>query len=85
MLSAMKQRAANTAEPISHIVDTCYAQVEVGWAHLLPTLDARHQEDTSTGATASRCAGTDALQKDNFWRAVSSVRRGWNGDLCLTH
>ncbi|KAK4294496.1 hypothetical protein Pmani_032879 [Petrolisthes manimaculis] len=28
------------AEPISHIVNTFYAQVEVGWAHLVPTVDA---------------------------------------------
>ncbi|KAK3889025.1 hypothetical protein Pcinc_006901, partial [Petrolisthes cinctipes] len=40
MLSAMKERAATTAEPISHIVNTFYAQVEVGWAHLVPTVDA---------------------------------------------
>ncbi|XP_069987683.1 uncharacterized protein [Penaeus vannamei] len=36
----MKERAAATAEPISHIVNTFYARVEVGWAHLIPTVDA---------------------------------------------
>lgn len=40
MLSDMKERAAKTAEPISHIVDAFYAQVDVGWAHLIPTVEA---------------------------------------------
>jgi len=35
ILAAMKERAAATAEPISHIVNTFYARVEVGWAHLI--------------------------------------------------
>ncbi|KAK3892920.1 hypothetical protein Pcinc_003226 [Petrolisthes cinctipes] len=39
LLSAMKERAGTMAEPISHIVNTFYAQVEVGWAHLVPTVD----------------------------------------------
>ncbi|XP_069983740.1 uncharacterized protein [Penaeus vannamei] len=36
----MKERAAVTAEPITRIVNTFYARVEVGWAHLIPTVDA---------------------------------------------
>jgi len=40
ILAAMKERAAATAEPIAHIVNTFYARVEVGWAHLIPTVDA---------------------------------------------
>lgn len=39
ILPAMKERAARTAEPISHIVDTFYAQDDAVWAHLLPIVD----------------------------------------------
>lgn len=41
MLSVMKERAASTAEPISHTVDTFYPQIDVGWPHLGPTVDGR--------------------------------------------
>lgn len=40
MLSKMKERAANTSDPINHIVDDHYAKVEVGWTHLMPSVDA---------------------------------------------
>lgn len=39
ILSAMKERAAATAEPVSHTVDTFYAQVDAVWAHLLPAVN----------------------------------------------
>lgn len=40
MLSAMKEHEASPAEPISHTVDSFYAQIEVGWVHSTPTVNA---------------------------------------------
>ncbi|CAL4135963.1 unnamed protein product, partial [Meganyctiphanes norvegica] len=38
ILASMKERASNTAEPISQIVNTFYPKVDVGWTHLLPAV-----------------------------------------------
>lgn len=41
ILSAKKEHAASTAEPILDIVQTFYTRAEVGWAHLIPIVDVK--------------------------------------------